>query len=230
MKILIIEDDERIAGNIAKFLKDKSNFLTQIALSFEEAEYFLLGESFDAVILDWMLPDGDGLELLKLARNKEITTPILMLTAKSQTEDKITGLEQGADDYLTKPFALAELLTRIKTIIRRKELSSSAPMIRVKDLKIDTNTREVHFKGSKINLAPREYELLEYLALKNGTVLSRQDLLDHVWSEEVDPFSNTVDVHIRYLRKKLSDGRDMIKTIKGKGYLLCHLPPGKNSR
>ena len=103
-------------------------------------------------------------------------------------------------------------------------------MIRVKDLKIDTNTREVHFKGSKINLAPREYELLEYLALKNGTVLSRQDLLDHVWSEEVDPFSNTVDVHIRYLRKKLSDGRDMIKTIKGKGYLLCHLPPGKNSR
>lgn len=221
MRILIIEDDQRIAGNISLFFKNKSNFLSQIAPTFEEAEYLLSTENYDGIILDWMLPDGDGLELLKILRSRDITTPILFLTAKSQTEDKVIGLEYGADDYLTKPFALEELLARMKTIIRRKELPSAAPLITAGDLKINTNTRTVYIKEQEINLAPREYDLLEYLALKQGTALSRQDLLDHVWGEEVDPFSNTVDVHIRYLRKKLKENRNLLKTVKGKGYMLC---------
>ncbi len=229
MRILLVEDDTRIAENISRYLKEKANFTIQIAHTFEEAEYLLSTENYDGVILDWMLPDGDGLELLKLLRSKQITTPILLLTAKSQLEDKIAGLEQGADDYLTKPFALEELLARIKTIIRRRELSSATPLIIVGDLKIDTNTRAVHIGEREIDLAPREYELLEYLALKQGIVLSRQDLLDHVWGEEVDPFSNTVDVHIRYLRKKLKGGKNLLRTIKGKGYMLCNLPPDKSS-
>lgn len=230
MRIIIVEDDTRIANNISSYLKSKSNYSTQIAPTFEEAEYLLSTEDYDGIILDWMLPDGDGLELLKLLRSRQITTPILLLTAKSQLEDKITGLEQGADDYLTKPFALEELLARIKTIIRRKDLSSAAPLIVVGDLNIDTNTRLVQLGGKQIDLAPREYELLEYLALKQGIALSRQDLLDHVWGEEVDPFSNTVDVHIRYLRKKLKGGQHLLRTIKGKGYMLCDLPPDKSSR
>lgn len=229
MRILIIEDDSRIAKNISQFLKDKSNFFSQIAVSFEEGEYFLFGETYDAIILDWMLPDGDGIELLKLAREKGVITPILMLTAKSQTEDKVSGLEYGADDYITKPFALEELLARIKTIIRRKELPSSSPLIKTGNLEINTNTRLVCVNKTEVALAPREYELLEYLALKNGTVLSRQDLLDHVWGDGVDPFSNTVDVHIRYLRKKLKGSMDQIKTVKGKGYMLCRLQQNKNS-
>lgn len=229
MRILVIEDDARIGSNISEFLKGKANFFTQITPSFEEAEFLLSTESYDGIILDWMLPDGDGLELLKLLRSRQITTPILLLTAKSQVEDKVAGLEQGADDYLTKPFALEELLARIKTIIRRKELSSATPLISVGDLKIDTNTRIVQLGEKEIDLAPREYELLEYLALKSNTALSRQDLLDHVWGEEIDPFSNTVDVHIRYLRKKLKGGKNLLKTVKGKGYMLCNLPQDKSS-
>lgn len=230
MRILIVEDDNRIANNISEFLKHKANFSTQIAQSFEDAEYFLSTEDYDAAIFDWMLPEGSGLKLLKDARNKGLSTPILMLTARSQTEDKVTGLECGADDYLTKPFSLEELLARIKTIIRRKELPSSSPLITIGDLKIDTNTRKVRFKENEIILAPREYELLEYMALKNGTALSRQELLEHVWGDDVDPFSNTVDVHIRYLRKKLKSGQILLKTIKGKGYLLCYSQEGKSSR
>lgn len=230
MRILLVEDDTRIAQNISQYLKGKSNFSTQVAPTFEEAEFLLSTEDFDGIILDWMLPDGDGLELLKLLRHKQITTPLLFLTAKSQLEDKIAGLEQGADDYLTKPFALEELLARIKTIIRRRELSSATPLITIGDLKIDTNTRQVCIGERIIELAPREYELLEYLALKQNTALSRQDLLDHVWGEEVDPFSNTVDVHIRYLRKKLKGGKNLLKTVKGKGYMLCNLPQNKNSQ
>lgn len=230
MRILVIEDDARIGNNISQFLTKQGNFFTQIAPTFEEAEFLLSTESYDGVILDWMLPDGDGLELLKLLRGRQLSTPILFLTAKSQVEDKVAGLEYGADDYLTKPFALEELLARIKTIIRRKELSSATPLISVGELKIDTNTRTVHLGEKEIDLAPREYELLEYLALKSNTALSRQDLLDHVWGEEVDPFSNTVDVHIRYLRRKLKGAKFLLKTVKGKGYMLCHLQPGKNSR
>lgn len=229
MKILIVEDDERIAANIRNYLKNTANFSSQIAPSSEEAEYLFSTQDWDGVILDWMLPDGDGLELLKLIRERNNNTPILMLTAKSQIEDKVAGLGLGADDYLTKPFALEELLVRIKNIIKRKTLSSSAPVIKVGDLKIDTNTREVYIGERMISLAPREYELLEYLALKNGTTLSRQDLLDHVWGESIDPFSNTVDVHIRYLRKKLKGSKNLIKTVKGKGYILCSLPQDKNS-
>lgn len=224
MRIIIIEDDIRIANNISTYLKEKASFSTQIAPTFEEAEFLLSTEDYDGIILDWMLPDGDGLELLKILRGKQITTPVLLLTAKSQVEDKVAGLEQGADDYLTKPFALEELLARVKTIIRRKELSSANPLITVGNIKIDTNARIVHAGEKQIDLAPREYELLEYLALKQNIALSRQDLLDHVWGEEVDPFSNTVDVHIRYLRKKLKGDENLLKTIKGKGYMLCNSP------
>lgn len=229
MKILVVEDDPRIAHNISQYFQYKSNFFTQLALTYEEAQYFLETESYDAAILDLMLPDGDGLDLLKNLRNREDSTPVLILTAKNQIEDKVIGLEGGADDYLAKPFALEELLARVKSIIRRKELATPSPLIKIDKLKIDTNTCTVVYDDQQISLAPKEYDLIEYLAYKNGIVISRLDLLNHVWGEEIDPFSNTIDVHINYLRKKLGEGQYLLKTVKGKGYMLCGLQQGKSS-
>lgn len=229
MRILIVEDDSKIAYNISQYFQNKSNFFTEQASTFEEAQYFLETEKYDAVILDLMLPDGNGLDLLKNLRNHENSTPVLVLTAKNQIEDKVTGLENGADDYLAKPFALEELLARIKTIIRRKELITPSPYIKIDKLEIDTNACTVSYDGEQISLAPKEYDLIEYLAYKNGIVISRLELLNHVWGEEIDPFSNTIDVHINYLRNKLEDGQYLLKTVKGKGYMLCGLQRGKNS-
>lgn len=229
MRILIIEDDSKIAYNISQYFQNKSNFFTQEASTYEEAQYYLETEKYDAVILDLMLPDGNGLNLLKNLRSQENSTPVLVLTAKNQIEDKVIGLESGADDYLAKPFSLEELLARVKTIIRRKELITPSPYIKIDQLEIDTNACTASYGGKQIALAPKEYDLIEYLAYKNGIVISRMDLLNHVWGEEIDPFSNTVDVHINYLRNKLGSGQYLLKTVKGKGYMLCGLQQDKNS-
>jgi len=222
MHILVIEDDERIAENIKKLLKN-SGFQTTIAQNGEEGFYQAETETYDVIILDWMLPDQDGIEICKKIRKKNNTTPIIILTAKSQLENKIEGLNVGADDYLTKPFEGQELLARIKALIRRQSGKTQSPLIKIGRLEINTNTTAVKLNGNIITLAPKEYALLEYLAVNKGKVIDRITLLHHVWGEDIDEFSNTIDVHVRYLRKKIDDKqkKKLIQTVKNKGYMLC---------
>lgn len=221
MHVLIIEDDNIIARNIQKMLKTVG-ITSTISLSGEDGIYQLEIETYDVIVLDWMLPGQQGIEVCKIIRKKDNKTPIIMLTAKSQLENKLEGLDTGADDYLTKPFAMEELIARVKALIRRKSGETLSPILTVSDLSINTNTHEVKRANKIILLAPREYVLLEYLVLNKGKTVSREALLHHVWGEDIDSFSNTVDVHIRYLRKKIDDKFKMklIKTVKNTGYAI----------
>lgn len=218
MRILLIEDDKEIGQNVRALLQDKGfdvdwDILGELGL--EDAE----NNTYEVIILDWMLPDMDGDLVCKTIREKEISTPIIFLTAKVQIEDKVTGFNSGADDYLTKPFLFDELLVRIQALRRRsygKELSSS---IKFADFELKTDTYQL-YKGEKvISLTPKLYNILEFLALNMDKVVLREDLFNHVWDENADILSNVVDVHIKSLRKVL--GKKRIKTIKGKGYMLC---------
>ena len=222
MRILVIEDEKRIAQNI-KYIFYPLNYVVDLAFTGEDGLFKAESEDCDLIILDWMLSDISGIEICKILRKKNITTPILMLTAKSQLDDKVEGLEVGADDYLTKPFAIAELIARAKALIRRKSGGTQSPVITVADLTINTNTCIVKRKNKLIELAPKEYALLEFLAVNKGKVINRTELLNHVWGEEIDPMSNTIDVHIRYLRVKIDDPFKikLLKTVKNKGYMLC---------
>lgn len=221
MHILLIEDDQRLSENIKKLLKQQ-NYAVTVANTAELGLQLLGTEEYDAVILDWMLPDLEGIAVCRQIREQQNLVPLIMLTAKSQVEDKIEGLVTGADDYLTKPFAFEELLARLQAIIRRNTAIASAK-IEIRDLIINTAAQTVKRGSLQIELAPREYALFEYLALHKNTVIDRIDLLHHVWGEEIDPFSNTIDVHIRYLRKKIDDPfpRKLIRTVKSKGYMVC---------
>lgn len=221
MRILVVEDDKRIADNLEKILKSRS-FAVDTAYNGNIGLEKALDECYDLLILDWMLPDIEGIDIAKKLREEKINTPILILTAKSQLEDKIEGLNIGADDYLTKPFEMGELLARISAILRRKGTASGLPEIKIGDLVINTNTCAVWRGEKRIELSPKEYALLEYLAKFNGKVVERIELLTHVWDENADLFSNTVDVHIRYLRKKIDRGfkKKLIRTVKGKGYAI----------
>lgn len=202
---------------------EQNLFRVTIVATVEDAIVDLEIAEYDAVILDWMLPDAEGTELIHNLRQAQRTTPVLMLTARSQTEDVVEGLNAGADDYLTKPFAMRELLARLQALIRRRGTAPPSSMIHLDNLTINTNTCMVERGGKRIVLAPREYALLEYLARNMGTVVDRTTLLHHVWGEDVDLFSNTVDVHIRYLRKKIDQPykKKLIHTVKQKGYVLC---------
>lgn len=222
MRVLIVEDEQRIADNIKTVLA-KQAFVSEIVASGDEAWRLIQSEEYDLIILDWMLPGMNGVEVCRRVRESGIQVPILMLTARSQLDDKIKGLDTGADDYLTKPFAMEELLARVRVLTRRTSAGDAMPVIKIADLSIDTNRQAVTRAGREIDLAPREYALLEYLARHKDHALDRLTILEHVWDENTDQFSNTVDVHIRYLRKKIDDGyaKRLIKTVKGKGYMLC---------
>lgn len=164
-----------------------------------------------------------GIDLCNKLREKKYSTPILILTARSQTDDVIAGLQKGADDYLVKPFEMEILIARIKALLRRKNTILIPPILTVADLTLNSNTRQVKRAGAEIPLAPREYVLLEYLLKNKGRVIDRMELMEHVWGETIDEFSNTVDVHIRYLRKKIDEPfkKALIKTVKQKGYMIC---------
>lgn len=222
MHILIIEDDSVISRNLKKILENEK-FQVTTAANAQDGLYQAVEESYDVIILDRMLPDEDGDAVCRKIREKNITTPILMLTARSQLEDKVEGLVSGADDYLTKPFAKEELIARIKALIRRKSGPSLSPVIKIGNLSINTNSAQVDRNGKVIKLAPKEYALLEYLALNKCKIIDRMTLLHHVWGEDIDSFSNTVDVHVRYLRRKIDSKSEkkLIKTVKNKGYMLC---------
>jgi len=220
MRILIIEDDERIAQNVKEYL-EASGFVVEVSNDGEDGEFLALEESFDAIVLDINLPFKDGFDIITSLREKDIATPVLMLTAYSDVEFRIKGLNLGADEYLSKPFSMQELVARIHALIRRNSKDMS-PTIKIHDLEIDPLAHTVTVKGAPINLPAKEFAILEFLARNRGNVVTRSMLLDHVWGSEFETLSNVVDVYIKNLRTKIDGAgqKNFIQTIRGKGYVI----------
>jgi len=220
MRILLVEDEKDLAMIVKQGLEEEG-YVVEVAHDGEEGLYMAENYSVDVVILDIMLPKLDGLSVLTSMRKKGINTPVLMLTARDALIDKIKGLDTGADDYLTKPFVFGELLARVRSMIRRKTTVKEA-VIRIADLEVDTASHEVKRGGAAISLSAKEYALLEYLAYKKNTVVSRSDIIEHIYHEDSDMDSNVVDVYINYLRNKVDKGFDkkLIQTVRGAGYIL----------
>lgn len=217
MRILIVEDEPKLNKGLVQGLQNHG-YAVDFAYDGITGEKLATMNTYDIIVLDIMMPKQDGLITCQNLRNKNITVPVIFLTAKDTTEDKINGLNQGADDYLIKPFAFTELLARIRAILRRPRTSLKNTLI-WDELKLDTNSQTVSVNGQEIKLTLHEYGLLEYLMRNLGNVVNREDILDHVWDRFHDSFSNVVDVHIKNLRKKLpSNYAKRIKTVWGKGY------------
>ncbi len=220
MRVLVVEDEKMLAELIKSGLEDE-NYSADLAFDGEEGLFLAKNEPFDVIILDIMLPKLNGIELLKILRKKGIETPVLMLTAKSDIEDKVLGLNSGADDYLTKPFSFDELLARIKAVLRRK-FNMADNILKIDTLKINLSTHEVTRDKMPIELTAKEYSLLEYLALNKNKLLTRAEITEHIYNYEFDLDSNVVDVMITRLRKKIDKGFDkkLIVTVRGAGYMI----------
>jgi two-component system copper resistance phosphate regulon response regulator CusR len=222
MHILVIEDQKKIAQALKEGLQAQS-YSTSVASTGEEGFYLLNSEEFDLVILDLMLPGRDGLDILKTIRKTGRYIPVLILTARDTVEDRVLGLEAGADDYLIKPFAFPELLARIKALLRRN-VASAATELKIADLKMDLIAHSVSRAGRPLELTAREFSLLEYLLRNQGQVVSREMLTRDVWREtgRAAPLDNVIDVHIARLRKKLDDPFPvkLLKTVRGVGFVL----------
>lgn len=220
MRVFLVEDDIRIASFIAKGLRENA-YAVDLAADGEEAIYQVSINDYDLIILDVMLPKKDGFEVCRSIRSQDIKTPILMLTARDAVDDRITGLDYGADDYLVKPFEFRELLARLRALLRRnKELRPDK--IIISDLEIDTTAQKIWRAGQEILLTTKEYALLEYLAREKGKVIGRAEIAEHVWDENFDVFSNLIDVYIKRLRAKMDEGFSvqLIQTRRGAGYIL----------
>ncbi|MBU0634450.1 MAG: response regulator transcription factor [Candidatus Omnitrophica bacterium] len=220
MRILLVEDEKRLATGIARGLKDE-RYVVDIAHDGENALFLAETNIYDLIILDLMLPKKDGLSVCKELRNKKMNVPILMLTAKDTLKDKVLGLEAGADDYLTKPFAFAEFLARVAALLRRNRQDKTTAL-KVADLILDQLSHKVSRGGKEITLTAKEYALLEYLMLHSGQVVSRTMISEHVWHEDFDSLTNFVDVYINYLRNKIDKAakKKLIRTIHGAGYMI----------
>jgi DNA-binding response OmpR family regulator len=220
MRILLVEDNKKLGQSLKKTLESES-YAVDWCSTAENAYELLISDPFSVIILDLTLPDMDGIELARKIREEKITTPILMLTARDTVADKITGLDNGADDYLIKPFDFNELLARIRAQIRRgmnkPELTYSADT-----LTLDPSSHIVKRSGQEIALSAKEYALLEFLIRHERQIMTKQQIIENVWNSDIDPFSNNVDVYIGYLRKKIDkqfpNEAALIKTIKGLGY------------
>ena len=217
MFILIVEDEEKLASILKRGLKNE-NYCAECAFDGESGEIAALSGKFDLIILDLMLPKKDGFEVCKNLRKKGISIPILILTAKNSTLSKISGLNFGADDYLTKPFSFEELVARIKALLRRPSVIESE-ILQTDNLKLNTKTGETTCFGKHFKLTKKEYKLLEYLLRNINHVLTREQIQDHIWGWDYEGFSNVVDVHIRNIRKKIQRGI-AIETVRGTGYRL----------
>lgn len=219
MKILVIEDEPKLNKGLAQGLQNRG-YAVDSAFDGEEGEQMALWNSYDLIILDIMMPKRDGLEVCKNLRAKGIATPIILLTAKDAIEDKIIGLDQGADDYVVKPFSFEELAARIRTLLRRPPLASTDILI-LDQLKLDTRAQRLTIEGKPLELTLREYGLLEYFLRNKDKVVTREEILEHVWDRFHDSLSNVVDVHLKNLRKKLpKEYAKHIQTVWGKGYKL----------
>jgi Response regulators consisting of a CheY-like receiver domain and a winged-helix DNA-binding domain len=220
MRILLVEDEPRVAHFIAKGLREQS-YAVDIAGNGEEALYQASSNEYELIILDVMLPLKNGFQVCKQMRASGIKQPVLMLTARDAVEDRVTGLDCGADDYLGKPFDFKELLARIRALLRRtKEFRPE--IIQLADLVVNTSSHTITRAGRPISLTAKEYSLLEFFILRAGKLVRRDEIAEHVWDENFDPFSNVIDVYVRRLRKKIDEGFSppLIHTRRGEGYIL----------
>ncbi|MBV9742224.1 MAG: response regulator transcription factor [Acidobacteriia bacterium] len=220
MRILLVEDDARVAGFAAKGLREQA-YAVDVAADGEQAVYLAGVNEYDLIILDVLLPRKDGHAVCRELRASGARTPILMLTARGSVEDRVAGLDSGADDYLTKPFDFKELLARLRALLRRAAVFRPA-IIQAGDLSINTASHSVARAGRPISLTAKEYALLEFLILNQDRVVGREQIAQHVWDENFDPLSNIIDVYIKRLRGKIDAGttRRLIHTRRGEGYLL----------
>ncbi len=221
MRLLLVEDDNKTATFILKGLQ-RAGFAVDHAANGEDGLHLAVTEPYDAAIIDIMLPKGDGLSLIEELRRKKIETPVIILSAKRSVDDRIRGLQTGGDDYLAKPFSFAELLARVRALIRRASRAPGPTSLSVGDLRIDLLSHEVARGDTKIELQPREFALLEFLLRHAGEVVSRTMILEHIWDYNFEPQTNVVDVLLCRLRKKLEtpSGEPLIHTIRGVGYVL----------
>jgi len=220
MRVLVIEDEPGVAAFVKKGLREAS-YAVDVADDGQTGFRLAASREYDTIVLDLMLPGKDGFNIIRDLRHDEVTTPIICLTARDAVDDRVRGLNLGADDYLAKPFSFSELLARINALLRRGHTLTQTTLT-VADLSIDLIARSVVRAGRRIDLSPREYALLEYLARNAGHILSRTMILEKVWDMNQDPLTNVVDVHINRLRRKVDHGftRPLIHTIRGVGYVL----------
>ena len=214
MRILVIEDELQLAKNIKDYLIKKGDAV-DLAKTAEEGQFMAEEEPYDVIILDLMLPDGDGLQICRRLRQKNLKTPIIILTAKASVEERVEGLNSGADDYLVKPFAFLELEARIVALIRRNQ-SQGQTVLKTRSLTLDPQKHEVALAGKIINLSPKEFSILEMLLARKNQVVTRSMITEHVWDYNFESMSNLVDVFVATLRKKIGPG--YIKTVHGVGY------------
>ena len=223
MRILVVEDEHRIATSIKKGL-ELEKYAVDVAYTGNEGYDFATTEEYDAIVMDVMLPIMDGVTVCKQLRANNIHTPIIMLTARGQVHDKVTGLNAGADDYLTKPFAFEELIARIRALIRRPKKTATNALT-LGPLTLNTTTFEVKRSGTAIQLSSKEFSLLEYLLRHSGTVLTKNQIISHVWDYDADILPNTVEVYIKNLRSKIdvpfTNEKPLIQTVRGFGYKLA---------
>lgn len=219
MRILVVEDEAKVAGFIKRGLEEES-YAVDVAMDGEQGADMITMNVYDAVILDLMLPKKTGIEVIKELRSKKVNVPVLMLTARDTLDDKIVGLDAGADDYLTKPFAFEELLARLRSLLRRGR--AEITMLKIADLALDPATRKVKRGDVELYLTAKEYSLLEYMMRNPGRPLSRTTLSEHVWDINFDRSTNVVDVYINFLRNKVDKGfgKKLIQTVRGVGYMI----------
>jgi len=216
VRVLVVEDEQDLARTLARALEEEE-FAVDLAEDGEDALFKIKETTYDAVILDLMLPRMDGWQVLAAVREAGIRTPVLILTARDLIADRVRGLNLGGDDYLIKPFALAELIARVRAMIRRS-YGNPATTLALGELTIDTAARQVWRGGAPVELTAREYAILELLTRSRGAVVARSTICEHIYNEDTDPLSNVVDVHVAALRRKL--GADLIRTRRGEGYIV----------
>ncbi|MCM8761421.1 MAG: response regulator transcription factor [Candidatus Omnitrophica bacterium] len=220
MRILVIEDEKKIADFIKRGLKEEG-YAVDVAYDGEQGLFLANTNDYDLIVLDLMLPKVDGITVCRTLKGKKVSSPVIMLTAKSTIQDKVTGLDSGADDYLTKPFAFEELLARVRAILRKK--NGHAPTkLEAGGLVMDLLAHKVTRDGKTIELTAKEYSLLEYLLRNKNTIVTRTMISEHVWDIDFDTFTNVIDVYINYLRNKIDSGhaKKLIQTVRGRGYIL----------
>ena len=224
MRVLVVEDEVKMAGLIRRGLREEG-LAADVAIKGEDALWMAEATAYDAIVLDVMLPGIDGFQTCRQLRDAGIWTPVVMLTARDAVEDRVAGLDGGADDYLTKPFSFAELLARLRALVRRGPVERPA-ILEVDDLRLDPATRQVWRGESEIALSQKEFALLETFMRRPGEVLSRYQLLEHAWDYEYENRSNVIDVYVGYLREKVDRpfGSESIETVRGSGYRLREMP------